>query len=399
MLSFIPPFTELITNLDDYCRYYPCTNNTEHLLRLVDIERIEMYYDNDKASIYRDMFYQGCEDIFEKQPRLALYIPFEELRDAPDSFRKEYLRAWRECCRYLDVRESFNVGDIYEQSASEGEPERVVKAYHLLPWLIRWGYLSEQDLVELVDEHVMTNNYYALSSIKDTMPITRFCVSRACCDWLTKNLLRISTVDKPTLKYATPKRQEWLRQSRKRKIIELQHPAGPFSANMQIIKNAVRSEPNDGEIFLIGGSTLKGYSTDESDTDIYHLDMSTNEIIEASQITGRKVSLGDPALAHVYLNTVWCGKCDPKKLHEIRKKAVRSYLNQKDWESRRRIIERLEYDLLQFRLMHKGMRYAYPDDLSEETRLDCSIDGASAFYDDRYRQIATLLFVRYVWLP
>ena len=156
----------------------------------------------------------------------------------------------------------------------------------------------------------MTNNNYALSSIKDTMPITRFCVSRACYDWLTKNLLTISAVDKPTLKYATPKRQEWLRQSRKRKIIELQHAAGPFSANMQIIKNAVRSEPNDGEIFLIGGSTLKGYSTDESDTDIYRLDMSTNEIIEASQITGRKVSLGDPALAHVYLNTVWCGKFD-----------------------------------------------------------------------------------------
>ena len=399
MLSFIPPFTELMTNLDEYCRYYPCDDITEHSARLSDIERIGKYYDNARASIYRNAFYQGCEDIFEKQPRLALYIPFEELRDAPDSFQEEYLRAWRECCRYLDVRECFNVGDIYEQSASEGAPERVVKAYHLLPWLIRWGYLGERDLVALVEEHIETNNHYALNSIKDTMPITRFYVSSACYDWLTRNLLGLASVDKPTLKFTTPKRQEWLRQSRERKKIELQHPAGPLSANMQIIKNAIRSEPDDGEIFLVGGSTLKGYSTDESDTDIYRLNISTGEIVEAAQITGRKTSLGDPALAHTYLNTVWCGRCSPQELHEIRKRVVKEYLDQKDWEKRRLIIERLEYDLLQFRLMHKGMRYAYPDDLSEETKLDYSIDGASAFYDDRYRQIATLLFARYVWLP
>ena len=394
MLSFIPPFTELMTNLDEYSRYYPCDDITEHSSRLGDIERIGMYYDNDKASIYHNVFYQGCSGILEKQWRLALYIPLEELRDAPDSFREDYLRAWRECCHYLDVRECFNVGDIYERSASTGHPERVIKAYHLLPWLIRWGYLSEQDLVNIVEENIVGKSIYALNAIRDTMPIIRFCVSRECCDWLTRNLSRIGPVEKPTLNYVTPKRQEWLEQSKRRKRVELQHPAGPFSANMPIVQSAIRSEPDDGEIFLVGGSTLKGYSTNESDTDIFRLNASTGEIVEASQIVGRKANLGDPSLAHVYLNTVWCGKYEPEQLQ-----IIKPYLEQTDQELRRRTIERLEYDLLQFRLMHKGMRYAYPDDLSQETAFNSSIDGASAFYDDRYRQIATLLFARYVWLP
>ncbi len=399
MLSFIPPFTELMTNLDEYRRYYPCSNITEHSLRLDDINRIEMYYDNDKADHYRRMFYQGCMDILERQPRFALYIPFEELQNAPDVFREEYLKAWRECCHYLDVRECFNLGDIYEQSASTGEPERVVKAYHLLPWLIRWGYLSEKDLAELVKEHLMDQNRYALNSIRDAIPAVSPYISDKYRYRFKIWLSGVTPIEKPTLKYTTPRRQEWLEQSRKRKKIELQHPAGPFSANMQIVRNAIKSVPKDGEILLIGGSTLKGYSTNVSDTDIYHLDISTGNIAESVEIANFEAELGDPVLAHVYLNTIWCGNYDKEQLHKIRSEIVQAYLDQEDWETRRLTLERLETDLLQFRLMHKGMRYAYPDDLSKETKSFPSIDGASAFYDDRYRQIATLLFARYVWLP
>jgi hypothetical protein len=66
--------------------------------------------------------------------------------------------------------------------------------------------------------------------------------------------------------------------------------------------------------------------------------------------------------------------------------------------ARRQSLERLEQDLLQYRLMHKGIKRIY-ENASENTQYFTDIDGASAFYDHRYRRIASQLFAKYVFLP
>ena len=61
-------------------------------------------------------------------------------------------------------------------------------------------------------------------------------------------------------------------------------------------------------------------------------------------------------------------------------------------------IERLESDLLQYRLLHKGFQR-----LTGQVFFDTSgypeMDGDCPFYDDKYRKIATLLYAKYVYVP
>ena len=62
---------------------------------------------------------------------------------------------------------------------------------------------------------------------------------------------------------------------------------------------------------------------------------------------------------------------------------------------KRRAIERLESDLLQYRLLHKGFsRFTGIDEFDTPPEMD----GDCPFYCDEYRRIATMLYAKYVWL-
>ena len=71
----------------------------------------------------------------------------------------------------------------------------------------------------------------------------------------------------------------------------------------------------------------------------------------------------------------------------------------KDSEQYRDCLIRIESDLLQFRLMHKGFPYAYGTDLSKSLQKYQDIDGGRAFYDVRYRRVASILYSKYVYIP
>ena len=64
-----------------------------------------------------------------------------------------------------------------------------------------------------------------------------------------------------------------------------------------------------------------------------------------------------------------------------------------------RWLEEMERDSLQYRLLHKGFERFYPIQSPMDTLHGNVIDGQSAFYDTRYRRIATELFIRRVFLP
>jgi hypothetical protein len=109
------------------------------------------------------------------------------------------------------------------------------------------------------------------------------------------------------------------------------------------------------------------------------------------------LNVPDQNIAHICLNTVWIS--ERNNLKEIQNDCIRRYLElEPNSVERSQSLERLEQDLLQYRLMHKGIKRIY-ENVSEATKHFIGIDGASAFYDRRYRRIATQLFVKYVFLP
>ncbi|MEI7995753.1 MAG: hypothetical protein WCH01_12710, partial [Methylococcaceae bacterium] len=99
---------------------------------------------------------------------------------------------------------------------------------------------------------------------------------------------------------------------------------------------------------------------------------------------------------HELFNTAWIG--DEKSIANIQHKLITCYFNEQNVDTRAKCIERLEQDLLQYRLMHKGYARHYPA-YNERLPQDYEIDGQSVFYDSGYRQIATKLFIDKVFIP
>ena len=61
-------------------------------------------------------------------------------------------------------------------------------------------------------------------------------------------------------------------------------------------------------------------------------------------------------------------------------------------------LDRLESDLLQYRLLHKGFS-RFTGKKKFMTELYSEMDGDCPFYDDEYRRIATMLYAKYVLIP
>lgn len=93
--------------------------------------------------------------------RLLLYLPFEslppstwqpsssQLAHAADRFRDAYIDAWYHLLTMQDIRANFDDGDLLELEHRSTEPERVVKAAHLLPMLVERGILHASEALRL----------------------------------------------------------------------------------------------------------------------------------------------------------------------------------------------------------------------------------------------------------
>ena len=118
-----------------------------------------------------------------------------------------------------------------------------------------------------------------------------------------------------------------------------------------------------------------------------------------SGIYQSKIGTADPNIIHLLMNTVWASANDAYNLKSIREEALRPYFElPEDSLKRAHCLCRLESDLVQYRLMHKGFKHtrsAQPTWLAQYP----TIDGASAFYDDDYREIATTILMSYLIMP
>ncbi|MBR6505641.1 hypothetical protein IKT18_02295 [Candidatus Saccharibacteria bacterium] len=347
----------------------------------------------------REHFYSACESLLEDRDyrRILLYLPLGLLEYAPAAFKETYLHAWFQLLGVSDVRENFHFGDCFELDA---RPlcglDRVVKCAHLTPWLLKFGYISARQLQRAL-EH-LSDDEVLLQSFKDTWEYIR---KRQILD--APDLLRLTSLTDllPERKrqeplYVSKKRLDWLNEPKKK--VELLTPTakleGPFSDNIPAFEDKLQkiiAQLASSEIVLVGGSQLKGYGATDSDLDIWHLD----SLKEDSAFRP-----GSPHAVHVYFNTIWLGgRAIVDKLEDIANDITSIYTDSEMYNSRsefrRQAIERLESDLLLYRLLHKGFsRFTGKTEYSVPSEMD----GDCPFYSDEYRRIATMLYAKYVWL-
>lgn len=327
--------------------------------------------------------------------RLLLYLPLSDLSIAPTSFRGIYLNVWYRMLSVRDARENFFEGDTYEVDARpNGKLERVVKCAHLTPWLVEAKLLGYAELKAILS--TKRDNTVLLRSFANTwrMMRDRELLLKNELDDLENYTAHITQRENLEPLYISDRRREWLCERERRvKHGELLTPqarlAGPFSPNMEVLQSEleiVQASLESKEVVLVGGSRLRGYGVCESDLDILKLcEVENNPMLV----------VGNPHGAAVYYNTFWLGGSAVKNLDEIAMSYAAKYFGRLD---RTRAIEKLENDLLQYRLLHKGFVRFYGAHNST-ARQYAEMDGDCPFYDDMYRRIATELFAKYIFIP
>jgi len=188
-------------------------------------------------------------------------------------------------------------------------------------------------------------------------------------------------------------------------------------------------------VAVLGGSRLKGYGQQSSDVDVsvflrpgiseddrahvrdlleqaivngsksyepieFWLDQLSDGSLAIHDFAGPDVHTADSYWTHVLFSGAWVGETDA--IDELQRSLLPRYFRADTpaaQEDRRFYLERLEQDVLQYRLMHKGYVRHYPEQPRSTATQSEAIDGASTFWDPGYRRIATRLFVNNVFLP
>lgn len=341
---------------------------------------------------YSAEFYQAIESLLNSAyyQRILLYLPFEILVDAPESFMETYMRIWRRMLKTYDARENFHEGDVFELDARpNGRIERVVKCAHLTPWLLQAGYLRVTELFDILSS--AEDDELLLSSFADTWDYIadKNILSKKGLEALRYITSEIPARQKLQPTYVSEKRLEWLKECEEgftqRLLTPKAHLEGPFSPNISITDIP---EPKKGEVVFVGGSRLKGYGVEGSDLDTYAF----SELYK-----NPKLRPGSPHSAHIYFNSMLAGRDMEEDVLESIASAIMSFYSP-DGSKKAQSIERLEIDLLQYRLLHKGFE-RFTGKTHFLTSEYTEMDGDCPFYDDEYRKIATMLYAKYVYIP
>ena len=98
--------------------------------------------------------------------------------------------------------------------------------------------------------------------------------------------------------------------------------------------------------------------------------------------------------AHVLFDGAWFGSTAVIK--ELHAKLLSPYLFSEDFKFTEICLRELERYNLQYRLLHKGYANFFPERGKLATRW---IDAQSSFYDSGYRELATKMFIKKIFLP
>lgn len=396
--------------------------------------------------------------------RFVLYLPFGFLPDIswrPESlklqseiehFRSAYMKAWNNLLFSHDVRANFVDGDVLEVELREDGLTRVVKAAHLIPFLVQKGFMQTDEVLALLDttkDSVLKQNIgEALFVIADLGLITE--------EKIPDGLSIEKTTDKVSV--VTDRRKKWLEEKEKQKMTApLTEPrigaeklgSSPIKnfremeSEAREIKDIVTQIQNDERlsklfypVVILSGSRLKGYGEPQSDIDFgvfvkpsvdannrADVTKAIREVFSGIKNASDPVEfwleendgqlsvknwaepnplLGENFQVQLLLGAVWEG--NGEAVQDLREKLLTPYFYQTDTkihnqDARKMYLGELERDTLQYRLMHKGYERFFPKTGGIKTAHSDYIDGQSIFWDSGYRQLATKLFAQRIFLP
>ena len=352
-------------------------------------------------------FYTDLNEMLLDYPRLALYLPLYILEKATHQFKTSYLTIWRICCSMSDTREEYHIGDYLGPEESIGEPEHVIKAMHLLPWLLEYGFVSAEELLKIA-KYFQKKNSIAIWGLLDGA-IAANQIGAIKDEIINEIKIITKTAQTPQPKgpciiKITEKRKKWLKNVADHygvspNTFRLRNPAGPFSRNIDEKDIDAILPTSKHEHLILQGSRLKGYSRPDSDYDYFIYDDRDHKMYSYDKEKGKReldyLTKKLESMSHILLLGAWLG--DNKELTQnAQLRAARHYYNM----SKARQAESLfatERTTILCRLMQKGFPCAYSD-ISQKTNSLNSIDGDSAFYDDRFRTVATKICVKYLYL-
>lgn len=184
-------------------------------------------------------------------------------------------------------------------------------------------------------------------------------------------------------------------------------------------------------VVLVGGSRLKGYGDEHSDVDLTicvkpGVDESMREALlsrvlplldgdkphefwledDGTRLHIRDIEtqdqfVGNDYWVHVLFGGAWVG--DEIAIRELQSNIYPPYFFERyfqdtDMALQPAYLQRIEHDVLLYRLLHRGYAHQYPVPPLRMPRAEL-IDGNGVFYDGGYRQLATQLFIEKVFLP
>lgn len=112
--------------------------------------------------------------------RMLLYLPFEllpndkqepkteQLRDAIAGIKSRYRKEWFHLLSHHDIRADFSDGDIMEANLRTYPLPKVVKAAHLIPWLVERDIISVDEVITIMEK---TNDGVLRESIADSLQV------------------------------------------------------------------------------------------------------------------------------------------------------------------------------------------------------------------------------------
>lgn len=368
-----------------------------------------------KSDFALDDFYVSLFRILNGRygARLLFYLPFDVMKHMPRYHRDDFLDIWYGLLRVRDVRENFHLGDTFEEEARPGgELDRVVKCVHLLPWMLAYGLISCDEISAVLLSY--KNDLTFLQSYYDVLSVLK--------TWIHKSLPRsekeyaLKKIEMPVVfipkrrvvpLFNSEKRLKWLEEMTQEDFTMITpnaHLEGPFWPNVaeclpDLWDNAEQLDGN--KILMIGGSKIKGYGTANSDVDTWdfyeHMNKDSWDAESLSEIPKSIIPRRtmDPNDTHIFFNTIWISKRPREEMLALADVVFKAYSAYCPERVKQYALERLESDLLQYRLLHKG--FARFTGRRIYKTVAQGMDGDCPFYDDEYRKIATMLYVKYVW--
>lgn len=423
--SASPPICDVLRNTNQAAVIWP--EYADELLPQIEqhannARDITFYLDdlvNDEATpAEKERFYDAAANILQdpERQRFALFLPFESF-PTPDEdsasanlFRQSYLDAWRNLLHVHDFRDNFLDGGLPEIEARSEDPTRVVKAAHLTPWIIQSGMLSSTDTIHAI---IDTEDKLALRSFLDTEPMLEdFSLLQPEDHTLLSKIKSTLPPVKPPkpLKFISPAREAWLKEKEyptPRPESQTQDLSLSLSERIHNLSSEIAYAADfvtsldpviTYNVAWLGGSRLKGYGRPDSDIDICiptrekHLDFENGILVAPLP----EIIKHPQDYAHEAFNTVWVG--NQANILELQRTVLPIYFQTSNETIRRQTIERLEHDLLEYRLMHKGFARFYPDS-NPEYKKYTTMDGQSTFYETDYRIVASKIYANSIFLP